>query len=164
MTDNTPTSNQRTLLDVIGNIPPEWELDVTYPTHPDVTHRFSLLPELVLTASTGDQTHEIAVQASITDDQLFNGYIVTTTYPETAVLTAECRDRRLTSLSQQELLSEPISISRHPGVHPTSEAAADHSLSLSAAASLAGYYAATIDVTDVPDAEQSHATITASTD
>jgi hypothetical protein len=146
MTDNTPTSNQRILLDVIGNIPSAWELDITYPTLPEVTHRFNELPELVLSTVSGDQTHEIAVQASITDDQVFHGYLVTTTHPETAVLTAGCRERRLTSLSQQELLSERIGITHHPDIHPMSHAAAEQTLSLSAAASLAGYFAATMEL------------------
>jgi len=64
MTDHTPTSNQRTLLDVIGNIPSEWRVDVTYPTLPQVAHSFDLLPELVLTNDTGEVTEEVAVRAS----------------------------------------------------------------------------------------------------
>jgi len=164
MTDNTPTSNQRTLLDVIGNVPSEWELDITYPTIPEVAHQFDQLPELVLTTTGGDQTHEIAVQAIITENQVFHGYTVTTTYPEPAVLTAECRERRLSSLSQQELLSERIGITRHPDVHPTSDTAVAQSLSLSAAASLAGYYATSIDVDAVPVEGHSSNTISAADD
>ncbi|MDS0261243.1 hypothetical protein NDI56_17730 [Haloarcula sp. S1CR25-12] len=163
MTDNTPTSNQRLLLDVIGTVPSEWEFDVTYPTLPEVTHRFDSLPELVLTTRGGEQSHEIAVQACISDDLVFHGYVVTTTYPEPAVLTAACRERRLTSLSQQELLAEPLSITRHSAVQPTSDEAAAHSYSLSAAASLAGYYAATIDAA-VPGDDQTPATVATSDD
>ena len=148
MTDNTPTTNQRLLLDVIGNIPPAWDLEVTYPTLPEVTHRFDSLPELVLSTTDGAQGHEVAVRAIITEEQVFHGYVVTTTYPEPGVLTATCRERCLTSLSHRELLSEDIGVSHQPDLHPASDAAVAQSLSLSAAASLAGYYAATID----PDA------------
>jgi len=155
MTDHTPTSNQRTLLDVIGNIPSEWRVDVTYPTLPQVAHSFDLLPELVLTNDTGEVTEEVAVRASITDDKVFHGFVVTTTYPEPAVLTAECRDRRLTSLSQGELLSEPLSITHHRDLAPGSDTAVAHAHSLSAAASLAGYYAATVEMDASQDADQS---------
>jgi len=148
MTDNTPTANQRLLLDVIGNVPTAWDLEVTYPTLPEVTHRFDSLPELVFTTTDGAQGHEIAVRASITADKVFHGYVVTTTYPEPGVLTATCRERCLTSLSHRELLSEDIGVRHQPDLHPASDAAVAQSLSLSAAASLAGYYAATID----PDA------------
>ncbi|WP_262175084.1 hypothetical protein [Haloarcula laminariae] len=140
MTDNTPTTNERTLLDVIGHIPAEWNLDITYPTLPDVTHQFPSMPELVLTAVGETGTHEVAVRAVITDDQVFHGYVVTTTLPESGILTAACRERRLTSLSHEELLSKGISVTRHPGVRPGDDAAATESLSLPAAASLAGYY------------------------
>lgn len=164
MTDNTPTANQRALLDVVGNIPPEWELNITYPTLPEVAHRFEELPELVLTTVDGEQTHTITVQAVITDERVFHGYLVTTTYPEPAVLTADCRERRLTSLSQQELLAERIGVTRRPASDPTSGSAANQSLSLSAAASLAGYYAATIDVDAVAVADDTPPTVSAADD
>lgn len=153
MTDNTPTANQRLLLDVIGNIPPAWELEITYPTLPEVTHRFDSLPELELTADTGNETHTIAVRASITPEQVFHGYVVTTTYPEPGVITAACRERCLTSLSHQELLSEGISVRHHPDLHPASETAVAQSLSLSGAASLAGYYADTLELDAVETPE-----------
>lgn len=140
MTDNTPTANERILLDVIGNIPAEWDLDITYPTLPDVTHQFPSLPELVLTTVDETGTHEVAVRAVITDEQVFHGYVVTTTCPNSGILTAACRERRLTSLSHEELLDKGISITHHSDVHPSSDTAAAQSLSLSAAASLAGYY------------------------
>ena len=146
MTDNTPTSNERLLLDVIGTIPTDWDLDVTYPTLPDVTHRFPSLPELVLTTATESPTHEVAVEAVITEQQVFHGYVVTTTYPEPGLLTAACRERRLTSLSQEELLSKGVDTTHRPDVHPASETGVAQSLSLSAAASLAGYYAASIEL------------------
>ena len=155
MTDNTPTSNERLLLDVIGTVPSDWALDVTYPTLPDVTHQFPSLPELVLTTTSGTETHEIAVEAVITDDQVFRGYAVTTTYPEPGRLTAACRERRLTALSQQELLSKGVDTD----LHPTGDTGVAEPLSLSAAASLAGYYAATID----PDPGEEHAGTTVST-
>lgn len=164
MTATTPTPNQRLLLDVIGNIPSDWEIDVTYPTLPEVAHRFDSLPEIVLTTDGGDQTHEIAVRAVITGQQVFQGYAVTTTYPETAVLTATCRDRRLSSLSQQELLSEGVDIVRHPGLDPTSEAVTDHSLSLAPAASLAGYYAASTDVEAIAVDEHASPVVSATDD
>lgn len=164
MTDNTPTANERILLDVIGNIPSEWDLDITYPTLPDVTHRFPSLPELVLTAVADTQTHEIAVRAIITDDQVFRGYVVTTTYPETGILTADCRERRLTSLSHDELRSKRVGITHHPGVHPDSDTAVAQSLSLSAAASLAGYYATSIDIDAAAGDEYAPKTISAADD
>jgi len=144
MTDTTPTANQRLLLDVIGTLPDTWDLEVTYPTLPEVTHRFSSLPELVLRSPDGN--HGVAARAIITAEKVFHGYIVTTSAPEPGVITAECRERRLTSLSQQELLSENISITHHPDLSPTSDTAVASSLSLSAAASLAGYYVATADL------------------
>ena len=153
MTDNTPTDNQRILLDVIGNIPSAWDLEITYPTLPEVTHRFDMLPELVLTADTGEETHEIAVRAIIAADQVFHGYVVTTTYPEPGSLTAACRERRLTSLSHRELRSEGLGVGHHPGVTPNSEAAIAQSLSLSAAATLAVYYADTVGMDAVDGAE-----------
>jgi hypothetical protein len=164
MTDNTPTPNQRLLLDVIGTIPSEWEVDVTYPTLPEVTHRFDSLPELVLTTVSGDTTHEVAVRADITDAQVFHGYVVTTTYPEPAVLTADCRDRRLTSLSQQELLADPPAITRHPTDDPTGDTPVSDVLSLAAAASLAGYYAASIDVEPMDEEDHPPATVAVSDD
>jgi len=154
MTDNTPTPNQRLLLDVIGNIPPAWELEITYPTLPDVAHRFDSLPELVLTADTGEETHEIAVRAIISSDRVFHGYTVTTTCPESGIITAACRERTLTSLSHQELLSEGISVTHHPDLHPASDSAVAQSLSMSGAASLAGYYADTVDLDAVETSEQ----------
>lgn len=159
MTDNTPTANERILLDVIGNVPSRWDIDVTYPTHPDVTHQFPSLPELVLT--TADGTEEIAVRAVITDDHVFHGYVVTTTCPEQGVLTAECRERRLTSLSQQELLSIRLTLTHHTDMDPSSDRAAERSLSLSAAASLASYYAATVDC---DTSEENHARTAVSAD
>jgi len=144
MTDNTPTTNQRLLLDVIGNIPSAWDLEVTYPTLPEVTHRFDSLPELVLTTTADAEAHEVAVRAIITAEQVFHGYAVTTTYPEPGVITATCRERCLTSLSHRELLSEGISVRHHPDLDLASETAVAESLSLSGAASLAGYYADTI--------------------
>jgi hypothetical protein len=161
MTDNTPTSNQRILLDVIGNIPADWDLDITYPTLPDVTHQFPSLPELVLT--TVDGTHEIAVRAVITDDQVFHGYVVTTTFPESALLTPECRPRRLTSLSHDELLDQGVGITNHPDVQTGSETAVAHALSLSAAASLAGYCVATME-TDATRRDEHARTVSAADD
>jgi len=149
MTDNTPTTNQRLLLDVIGNIPPAWDLEVTYPTLPEVTHRFDSLPELVLSTTDGAQGHEVAVRAIITEEQVFHGYAVTTTYPEPGVITATCRERCLTSLSHQELLSEGIDVRHQPDLHLASETAVEQSLSLSGAASLAGYYADTVELDTV---------------
>jgi len=159
MTDNTPTENQRILLDVIGNIPSAWDLEITYPTLPEVTHRFDMLPELVLTADSGEDTHEIAVRAIIAADQVFHGYVVTTTYPESGVLTAACRERRLTSLSHRELRSEGLGIGHHPGVSPNSETAIAQSLSLSAAATLAVYYADTVGTDIVGKAEPTRETV-----
>ena len=159
MTDNTPTPNQRLLLDVIGNIPPAWDLEITYPTLPDVAHRFDLLPELVLTADAGEETHEIAVRAIISSDQVFHGYTVTTTCPEPGIITAACRERTLTSLSHQELLSEGISVSHHPDLHPESDSAVAQSLSMSGAASLAGYYADTVDLDAVEASEHTVETV-----
>lgn len=156
MTDNTPTDNQRILLDVIGNIPSAWDLEITYPTLPEVAHRFDSLPELELTAISGDGTHEIAVRAIIAADQVFHGYTVTTTYPEPGVLTAACRERRLTSLSHCELRSEGLGVGHHPGVGPDSETAVAESLSLSAAATLAVYYADTVGMDAVNDEESRH--------
>lgn len=150
MTDTTPTTNQRILLDVIGNLPATWDIDVTYPTLPEVTHSFSSLPELVLRSPDG--TQEVAARAIITADKVFHGYVVTTTAPEHGIITADCRERRLTSLSQGELLADGLSITHHPGLKPTSDAAVGASLSLSAAASLAGYYASTLD----PEASSEH--------
>jgi len=164
MTDNTPTANERILLDVIGNIPAEWDLEIAYPTLPDVTHRFPSLPELELTAVSGTQTHEIAVRAIITDDQVFRGYVVTTTYPETGILTAGCRERRLTSLSHEELLSKRVGITHHPDVAPASDTAVSQSLSLSAAASLAVYYLDRIEMDAVPGEEHAHRTISTADD
>ena len=152
MTDNTPTNKQRILLDVIGNIPPEWDVETTYPTLPEVRHRFDMFPELRL--SSPDNAVEIAVRAVITDQQVFHGYTVTTSQPEPAVLTASCRERSLTSLSHRELLAEGIGITHHPDIHPSSDEAAARSLTLSAAVSLAGYYAATV----TPDADADHGT------
>ena len=145
MTDNTPTANERILLDVIGNIPADWDLEITYPTLPDVAHRFPSLPELVLTAFEGTQSREVAVEAVITDDRVFHGYVVTTASPEPGILTAACRERRLTSLSHEELLDKGVGITHHADVHPASETAVAASLSLSAAASLAGYHVASIE-------------------
>lgn len=162
MTDNTPTTNQRLLLDVIGNVPSEWDLEVTYPTLPEVTHRFDSLPELVLTTTDGAQTHEIAVRAIITAERVFHGYVVTTTYPEPGIITAACRERCLTSLSHRELLSEGISVRHRPDLDPTSETAVAQSLSLSGAASLAGYYADTVDL--VGTDEHVHKTVTTADD
>jgi len=153
MTDHTPTSNQRILLDVIENIPDEWRVDVTYPTLPQVAHTFDSLPELVLTTDAGERTEEVAVRASITDDQVFHGYVVTTTCPEPAVLTAECRDRRLTSLSQRELLSEPVGVTHHRDIQPGSDTAVEHAQSLSAAASLASYYVASVPTDGTHDVD-----------
>lgn len=157
MTDTTPTPNQRTLLDVIGTLPATWDIEVTYPTLPEVTHRFSSLPELVLTSPDG--THEVAARAIITADKVFHGYVVTTSEPEPGVVTADCRERRLTSLSQEELLADGLSITYHPGLSPTSDAAVGASLSLSAAASLAGYYASTLDVGDTSTDDHEPATV-----
>jgi hypothetical protein len=162
MTDNTPTANERSLLDVIGHIPAEWNLDITYPSLPGVAHQFPSLPELVLTTD-GARTEEIAVKAVITDDQVFHGYVVTTTYPDPALLTAECRERRLTSLSHQELLTKGVSITHHHDTHHASDAAVERALSLSAAASLAGYYVATVGV-DTPDEEHGRTAISAADD
>lgn len=156
MTDTTPTANQRILLDVIGTLPADWDLEVTYPTLPEVTHRFSSLPELVLRSPDG--THEVAARAIITAEKVFHGYTVTTTAPEPGIITAECRERRLTSLSQQELLSETIDITHHPDLDTTSDTAVATSLSLSAAASLAGYYAATAELAE-PTEDQESATV-----
>lgn len=162
MSATTPTTNQRVLLDVIGTLGPAWDVDVTYPTLPEVTHRFSSLPELVLT--TADGSHEIAVRASIAEDKVFHGYVVTTTYPERALLVPECRERRLTSLSQQELLAERIGITHYTDPSPTSDRAVEASLSLSAAVSLAGYYAARVDLeTDAGD-DQTPAAVPAGDD
>ena len=159
MTDNTPTENQRILLDVIGNVPSAWDLEITYPTLPDVTHRFDMLPELVLTADGAETTHEIAVRAIIAADQVFHGYVVTTTYPEPGVLTAACRERRLTSLTHRELRSEGLGISHHPGVSPNSETAIAQSLSLSAAATLAVYYADTVGMEALSEPEPKPETV-----
>ncbi|MDS0280696.1 hypothetical protein [Haloarcula onubensis] len=164
MTDNTPTSNQRILLDVIGNIPADWDLDVTYPTLPDVTHRFPSLPELELTTVTGAESHEVAVRAVITENQVFHGYVVTTTYPEPGVLTATCRERRLTSLSHQELRSKGVGVTHHPDVAPGSDTAVSQSLSLSAAASLAGYFVDTLSIEDVPGDEHAPKTVSSADD
>lgn len=153
MTDNTPTPNQRLLLDVIGNVPSAWDLEITYPTLPEVAHRFDSLPELVLTAETGEAAHEIAVRAIISSDRVFHGYVVTTTYPEPGIITAACRERVLTSLSHAELLSEGVSVRHHPGVHPDTDAAIAQSLSLSGAASLAGYYADTVELDTVESSD-----------
>ncbi|MFC6758165.1 MULTISPECIES: hypothetical protein [Haloarcula] len=151
MTDNTPTTDQRILLDVIGNIPAAWDLEITYPTLPEVTHRFDSLPELVLRATGDEATHEIAVRAIISADRVFHGYAVTTTYPESGILTAACRERRLTSLSHRELRSEGLGIGHHPDDGPDSERAIAQSLSLGAAASLAVYYADTVGMDAVGD-------------
>jgi len=164
MTDNTPTANQRILLDVVGNIPADWDLDVSYPTLPDVTHQFPSLPELALTTADGTQTHEVAVRAVITDNRVFHGYVVTTTHPETALITAACRERRLTSLSQQELRSKGVGLTRHPDVHPASDTAVAESLSLSAAVSLAGYYVATIQTGAVPSDEHARKAVSTADD
>lgn len=162
MTDNTPTANQRLLLDVIGNIPADWDLEITYPTLPDVAHRFPSLPELVLT--TDDGTHEVAVRAVITENRVFRGYVVTTTHPEPGVLTAACRERRLTSLSHRELLSRGVDVTHHPDVVPTSERAAEQSLSLSGAASLAGYYVATVDLDADSDGDHARPAVSTADD
>ena len=159
MTDNTPTTNQRLLLDVIGNIPSAWDLEVTYPTLPEVTHRFESLPELVLTTTDSAQAHEIAVRAIITAEHVFHGYAVTTTFPEPGLLTATCRERCLTSLSHQELLSEGIDVRHQPDLHPASETAVAQSLSLSGAASLAGYYADTVELDAVRADESATKTV-----
>ncbi|WP_324663557.1 hypothetical protein [Haloarcula sediminis] len=164
MTDNTPTANERILLDVIGNIPAEWDLDITYPTLPDVTHQFPSLPELVLTAVDETGTHEVAVRAVITDEQVFHGYVVTTTCPESGILTAACRERRLTSLSHEELLAKGVSITHHADVHPGSDAAAAQSLSLSAAASLAGYYVVSTETDAVSGDDRVQKTVSAADD
>jgi len=162
MTNNTPTAKQRILLDVIGHIPPAWDLEITYPTLPEVTHRLDSLPELALTTAGGE--HEIAVQAVITDEQVFHGYTVTTTYPEPAVLTAACRERYLTSLSHRELRSEGVHITHHPDAGPASDTAAGEARSLSAAASLAGYYADIVDIDAVSDDEDESRTLLAADD
>jgi len=154
MTDNTPTPNQRLLLDVIGNIPPAWDLEITYPTLPEVAHRFDSLPELVLTADTGEATHEIAVRAIISSDRVFHGYTVTTTCPDPGIITAACRERALTSLSHRELLSEGIEVRHHPDLGPDSDTAVAESLSISGAASLAGYYADTVDLDESGPSER----------
>ena len=164
MSDNKPTANERILLDVIGNIPAEWDLGITYPTLPDVTHQFPSLPELVLTAVDGTQTHEVAVRAIITDDQVFRGYVVTTTSPETGILTAACRERRLTSLTHQELLTKGVTITHHPDVDSASDTAVAQSLSLSAAASLDGYYATSVEMDTVPGDDHSVKTVPAADD
>lgn len=164
MTDNTPTANERILLDVIGNVPSDWDLDVTYPTLPDVTHRFPSLPELVLTTVDGAQSHEVAVRAVITANQVFHGYIVTTTSPEPGILTATCRERRLTSLSHEELLSKRVGVTHHPDLHPTSDTAVAQALSLSAAASLAGYYAATAELDAVPGDDNARTAVSTADD
>lgn len=157
MTDTTPTPNQRILLDVIGTLPATWDFDVTYPTLPEVTHQFSSLPELVLESPDG--THQVAARAIITADKVFHGYVVTTTAPERGVVTADCRERRLTSLSQAELLADGLSLTHHAGLSPTSDAAVGASLSLSAAASLAGYYASTLDLEAQSGHDHDHATV-----
>ncbi|MBX0288357.1 hypothetical protein [Haloarcula salinisoli] len=159
MTDNTPTTDQRILLDVIGNIPSAWDLEITYPTLPEVTHRFDSLPELVLTAGGDGATHEIAVRAIISADRVFHGYTVTTTYPEPGILTAACRERRLTSLTHRELRSEGLGVGHHPGEGPDSETAIAQSLSLSAAATLAVYYADTVGMDAVGDEEPAPETV-----
>lgn len=143
MTDATPTTEQRILLDVLGNVPPEWDFDVSYPSHPTVTHRFGEYPELVLTAGAGERV-EVAVRAVITDEPVFHGYAVTTTYPEPALLSPDCRERRLTSLSHDELTANGVSITHHAGAVPSDETAVEQSLSLSAAARLASYYVDTL--------------------
>jgi len=159
MTDNTPTTDQRILLDVIGNIPSEWDLEITYPTLPEVTHRFDSLPELVLTAAGDDVSHEIAVRAIISSDQVFHGYTVATTYPESGILTAACRERRLTSLTHRELRSEGLGVGHHPGDGPGSDRAVAESLSLSAAATLAVYYADTVGTEVLRGEEPTHETV-----
>ena len=116
MTDNTPTENEGILLDVIGAVPSTWDLEITYPTLPEVTHRFDSLPELVLSATSDEVSHEIAVRAIISSDRVFHGYTVTTTYPDPGIITAACRERALTSLSHRELLSEGIEVRHHPEI------------------------------------------------
>jgi len=149
MTETTPTFDQRVLLDVLGNIPAGWDYEVTYPSHSTVNHRFREFPQLVLTESSGGETRTVAVRAVITDEPLFHGYTVTTTSPEPGLVVQDCRERRLTSLSHDELAADGVSLTHHAGADPSSQFAAEQSLSLSAAARLAAYYAETVSTDSV---------------
>lgn len=164
MTDVTPTTEQRVLLDVLGNVPSGWDFDVSYPSHPTVTHRFGEFPELRLTKTTDSEPIEVAVRAVITDEPVFHGYVVTTTYPEPALLSPDCRERRLTSLSHDELTADGVSITHHDGAAPSGRTAVEQSLSLSAGARLAGYYADTLAADAVTVEESSPSAVSATDD
>lgn len=165
MSVQTPTGDQRQLLDVFGNIQPEWNHDITYPSTESVEYTFQQYPEVILTTMTGSTTIEVAVRAVITTDpQRFHGYVVTTTHPQAAVVTPDCLEQRLTALTHEELINTGVTTTCHEDISPRSNDAADMAVSLSAALTLATYYTATLDIDQAAVEENSHGVAPASND
>lgn len=163
MTNTAPTPDQRLLLDVFDNIPPEWDYDITYPAHPTADYSFIEYPELVLTYAYGSNSIEIAVRAVITNDPLlFSGYIVTTNHPTEALLSATGSNQRLASFSHDELITNGVDISRHQNTGLASDTASTFAVSFAVATSLATYYADIIDTDSVAADPSTQSTVSAS--